>query len=151
MEHIFDNRQLLQSLVVKAGCKKSIYPCSKKYHLTFDDIEKFFFANLNDSEIKKIRESLSISATTEWSREKIIALCKTILEDTVLHCTASFRYGPEKMNLRELAMERVATMGCAYTIIFLNKYYWKNEEHETLFSSYSQKAPSKTIKRFATV
>jgi len=139
MEHIFDNHHVLQSLVVKAGYKKSIYPCSNKYHLTFDDVEKFFFANLNDSEIIKIKESPSISAINGWSREKIISLCKIILEDTVLHCTASFRYGPEKMSLREVAMERVATMGCAYTIVFLKKYYWKNEVNESFFNSKSQK------------
>lgn len=151
MEHIFDNRQFLQSLIVKAGYKKSISPCTKKYHLTFDDIEKFFFTNLNDSEIIKIKESLSISAAIECGRENIIALCKTILEDTLLYCKASTRYGPERINLRDVAMERVATMGCAYTIIFLKKYYWKNEDHISLFNSNSQNPSSKTIKRFATV
>ena len=138
MEHIFDNRHLLQSLVVKGGCKKSISPCSNKYHLTFDDVEKFFFENLNDAEIKTIKESLSLSTTTELSREKIISLCKNILEDTLLHCKASTRYGPERINLREVTMERVATMGCAYTIIFLKKYYWKNKEHIVFSDSNSQ-------------
>ncbi len=141
MEHIFDNRHFLQSLVVKGGCKKSISPCSNKYHLTFNDVEKFFFENLKDAEIKKIKESL---ATTEWDHKKIIALCKQILEDTLLYCKASMRYGPERINLREVAMERIATMGSAYTIIFLKKYYWKNKEQITI-------SDSKSIKRFATV
>lgn len=149
MEHIFDNRHILQSFVVQGGCKKSVSPCSTKYHLTFEDIENFFFANLSDVEIIKIKESFSI--TNEWNREKIISLCKTILKDTLLYCKASTRYGPERINLREVAMERVATMGCAYTIIFLKKYYWKNEEHISFFNSNSQKTPSKFIERFATV
>jgi hypothetical protein len=78
--------------------------------------------------MEKIKYFFSI--TTAGSHEKTMSLCKQVLEDTLFHCKASGRYSPERINLREVLMERVAMVGCAKAIIFLYTYYWKNTSND---------------------
>jgi hypothetical protein len=125
MEHIFDNRHVLQSLVVHGGCKVSAAPSSKKYVNSFDDAQKMFFDNATDLEYQKIRKHLFAETKKKWSDKKTLAWCNDVLENTLRNHRAFDYNGTGRVGLRELFMERVALRGSSYAILFLKKHYYK--------------------------
>jgi hypothetical protein len=129
MEHIFDNRHILQSFVVQGGCKVSLAPCSKKYVNSFEDEQKMFFDNATDLEYKKIRKQLFTETKKQLSDKKTIAWCNDVLENTLRNHRAYDYNGTGRVGLRELFMERVALRGSCYAILFLKKHYYKPSLH----------------------
>ncbi|MDO9001348.1 MAG: hypothetical protein Q7W45_16400 [Bacteroidota bacterium] len=129
MEHIFDNRHVLQSFVVKGGCKTSVSPSSKKYINSFEDAQKMFFDNVTDLEYQKIREYLFTETKNKQSYQKTISWCNDVLENTIRNHRAYDHNGTRRVGLRELFMERVALRGSCYAILFLKKHYYNKPAH----------------------
>lgn len=129
MEHIFDNHHVLQSFVVQGGCKTAIAPSSTKYVNSFADAQKMFFESLTDVEYQKICEHLFLGTRKELSREKTIAWCKDVLENTLKNHRTYDYNDKQRVGLRELFMERVALRGSSYAILFLKKYYYNKYTH----------------------
>lgn len=129
MEHIFDNRHVLQSLVVQGGCKASVSPSSKKYINSFEDAQKMFFDNVTDLEYQKIREYLFTETKNKQSYQKTISWCNDVLENTIRNHRAYDHNGTGRVGLRELFMERVALRGSYYAILFLKKHYYNKPAH----------------------
>lgn len=116
MEHIFDNRHVLQSFLVQGGCKVSVSPSSKKYINSFEDAHKMFFDNASDVEYKKIRAHLFAETKKKLSDNKTIAWCNDVLENTLRNHRAYDYNGTG----------RVALRGSCYAILFLKKHYCKH-------------------------
>lgn len=129
MEHIFDNRHVLQSFVVQGGCKASVSPSSKKYINSFEDAQKMFFDNVTDLEYQKIREYLFTETKNKQSYQKTISWCNDVLENTIRNHRAYDHNGTRRVGLRELFMERVALRGSCYAILFLKKHYYNKPAH----------------------
>ncbi|HRH58485.1 MAG TPA: hypothetical protein PLS10_12595 [Chitinophagales bacterium] len=143
MEHIFDNRHVLQSFVVQGGCKASVSPSSKKYVNSFEDAQKMFFDNASDIEYKKIRWHLFVETKKKLSDKQTIAWCNDVLENTLLNHRAYDYNGTGRVGLRELFMERVALRGSCYAILFLKKHYYKHAHPKNVLQKRSLKLLSK--------
>ncbi len=125
MEHIFDNRHVLQSFVVQGGCKVSTPPPSKKYLISFEEAKQFFLKNLSELEFQKIKEELHPKTKREIPSEEITSWCIEVIENTLTNHRSMTVNVHSKMSLRELFMEKIAISGSAYAIIFLRKYFYK--------------------------
>ncbi|MDP3557680.1 MAG: hypothetical protein Q8T03_09920 [Bacteroidota bacterium] len=132
MEHIFDNRHILQSFVVQGGCKASVAPPSKKYIISFEEAKQFFLENLSDLEFQKIKEYLHSSTKGKINREVIILWCREVMENALTNHRSITVNVNSRVALRELFMERIAVSGSAYAIIFLKKHFYRENKHSEL-------------------
>lgn len=123
MNHIFDNRQLLQSFVVNGGNKISVTGPSRKHIISAEDVKRIFIQHLNDTEITDIKTYLLTHKKNKVQFDTVEMWCDSIIENSL-----AARRLPDfagKINLKEFFIERVVSEGCAKAIIFLHKYYYK--------------------------
>lgn len=132
MEHLFDNREFVQSLIVTRGNKASVATSSKKYKITLEEVIVFFHNNLNDEELAKISTHLSSTNKGVVCKTKIIFWCEDVIKNALTHYRSHDYNSKCKMSLRELFMERIALNGCALAVIFLKKYFYKNTHINTI-------------------
>ncbi len=129
MEHIFDNRHILQSFRVQGGYKVSASPSSKKYLISFEEAKEFFLKNLSELEFQKIREYLYPKTKKEIHNEEIILWCIEVIENTLTNSRCfDLNRSSCRTSLRELFMERIAVSGSAYAIIFLRKHFYNERK-----------------------
>lgn len=135
MEHIFDNRHILQTFVVQGGCKASVSPPSKKYIISFEEAKQFFFINTTDLEFRKIREYLRSETKEKRNQKEIILWCKEVMENALTNHRSITANVNSRVPLRELFMERIAVSGSAYAIIFLKKHFYQANKQRKLLSN----------------
>ena len=135
MEHIFDNRHILQSFVVQGGCKVSVSPPSKKYIISFEEAKQFFFINATDLEFQKIKEYLYSETKEKRNQKEIILWCKEVMENALTNHRSITANVNSRVPLRELFMERIAVSGSAYAIIFLKKHFYQANKQRKLLSN----------------
>lgn len=123
MEHIFDDRHTLQSMVVMGGNKVAISPESGRHSIRFEDAERIFFLNFSEIESKKIKEYLHPKTNSDTSHEAIVTWCNKVLQNT-LSVFRGWDYNG-RTSLRELFIERIVSTGSAEAIIFLHKFYYR--------------------------
>ena len=126
MEHLFDNRQFVQSIVVTGGNKASVTTSCKKYKISFHEVVTFFHNNLNEEQIAKLSVHLSSANKNIVCKAEIILWCEDVIKNTLTHYRAHDYNSNCKMSLREVFMERIALNGCASAVLFLKKYYYRN-------------------------
>jgi hypothetical protein len=105
MDHIFDNRHYLQSIVVTGGNKISVSPPSDRHSIKFEDAERIFFQHFSDSESEIIKTYLILNLGNETPKETISLWCDSVLENAL----RNYRQYDlcERTSLRELFIERV--------------------------------------------
>ncbi|HWY36127.1 MAG TPA: hypothetical protein VNX68_15895 [Nitrosopumilaceae archaeon] len=135
MEHIFDNRHILQSFVVQGGCKASAPSLSKKYLISFEEARQFFLKNLSESEFQKIKEYLHPKTKNEINHDEIILWCAEVMENTLMSHRSITANVNSRVSLRELFMERIAVSGSAYAIIFLKKHFYQENKCKELLNN----------------
>jgi hypothetical protein len=126
MEHLFDNRQFVQSIVVSGGNKASVTTSSKKYKISLEEVVAFFYNNLNDEQLAKLSIHLCSNNKNGVCKSEILLWCEDVIRNTLTHYHAHDYNSKYKMSLRDVFMERVAWNGCASAILFLKKYYYRN-------------------------
>lgn len=136
MEHIFDNRHILQSFVVQGGCKASSPPPSKKYLISFEEAREFFLKNLSELEFQKVREYLHAKIKMEMHKEEIILWCEEVIENTLTNSRCfDLNRSSCRTSLRELFMERIAVSGSAYAILFLKKHFYQENKRTAILNT----------------
>lgn len=135
MEHIFDNRHILQSFVVQGGYKASAPPPSKRYLISFEESKQFFLKNLSDAELQKINEYLHPKKQKEINHAKITSWCIEVMENALTNHRSITANVNNRIALRELFMERIAISGSAYAIIFLKKYFYQENKNRKLLNT----------------
>lgn len=136
MEHIFDNRHILQSFVVQGGCKATIPSPSKKYLISFEEAKQFFLQNLSELEFQKIKEYLHPKTKNKIHPEEIILWCEEVIENTLTNSRCfDLNRSSCRTSLRELFMERIAVSESAYAILFLKKHFYMANKHKRIQSN----------------
>ena len=123
MEHIFDDRHALQSMVVMGGNKVAISPESGRHSIRFEDAERIFFLNFSEEESKKIKNYLYSKNNNIIQHKAIVSWCNDVLKNT-LQVFRGWDYNG-RTSLRELFIERIVSVGSAEAIIFLHRFYYR--------------------------
>ena len=130
MDHIFDNRHYLQSIVVTGGNKVSVLPPSDRHPIKFEDAQRIFFQHFSCEESEKIKNYLLLNLGKKTPKETISLWCDSVLENALRNYRQYDLCG--RISLRELFIERVLSDGCAEAIIFLHKFYFNKNRVEIL-------------------
>lgn len=134
MEHIFDNRHVLQSFRVQGGYTVSTSPSNKKYTISYEEAKEFFLKNLSELEFQKIREYLR--PKTKMHNEEIILWCVEVIENTLTNSRCfDLNRSSCRTSLRELFMERIAVSGSAYAILFLKKHFYQENKRIVILNN----------------
>jgi hypothetical protein len=123
MEHIFDDRHTLQSMVVMGGNKVAVSPESGRHSIRFEDAERIFFLNFSELQSEKIKKYLHPKTNNTITHEAIVVWCNEVLGNTLKSYRGFDLNG--RVSLRELFIERIVSVGSAEAIIFLHKFYYR--------------------------
>jgi hypothetical protein len=124
MDHIFDNRQFLQSIVIYGGNKISATAPSCKHSISTEDVKRIFLQNLKPSEIKTIQCYLKTQKKNAFNSDAIEDSCNDIITHS-LSKNRGYDYG-RNLSLKEFFIERLLSEGCANALMLLHKYYYPN-------------------------
>ncbi len=122
MDHIFDDRQFLQSIVIYGGNKISATAPSCKHSISTEDVKRIFLQHLKPSEINTIQCYLQTQKKNEFDSDAIEDSCNSIITHS-LSKNRWFDYG-RNIALKEFFIERLLSEGCANAITLLHKYYY---------------------------
>ncbi len=122
MNQIFDNRQLLQSIVIYGGNKISVTAPSGKHSISIEDVNFIFLQQLNSSEINAIQGYLEMQKKNKFDSVAIEDCCSNIIAHS-LNTNRGFNRS-RNIALKEYFIERVLSEGCANAIILLHKFYY---------------------------